>query len=523
MVINLRTINRTNRKEILILMLCLVIGFALRFYTFDRKSLWLDEIYTFQDSRDGFKGQLEFYKENPTFLQAPLFFVLTHQFYPFTKPERDLRIIPMVFGTLSILLFYFLSRSFSPAIALPCTLSLTFMTYHISLSQDGRSYSLLMFLGMAGLYFFIKHLQTSKKGYLVVVALFFSLLFYTSYSSIPFIVFSQVLWFYRPSEDQSSPRFSSFLILNGLILLFCLPWLLFLATHLRGQPLIAPLHTEDPGSIWSILYRVLQDWVPNSLLTIISVILFMLLPFFSIFRRNALVLLAVFVLPIVGLYLFCRLFNFTHFVTSRYLINFLPLFLVTLYLSLGAVEMKFERLKRFLRLRLAFLILFIASNMIILPLYYHSEKQDFRGLVRYLMVHLQEDDKIIVGTRIYFNGLLHYFGIHALKNREYMLHYRNVSENEVEYFISLAYGGKKFTISHSRTYWTRYIAERNRVWFVLDKKTAEEIQENYPFTLKGYFDGSFLNHIRFPTDVSMYLLLCDPKSPGGKGIDMPRE
>jgi hypothetical protein len=108
---------KIKRKEFLILFLCTIIGFALRFYTFDQKSLWLDEIYTLQDSRDGFKGQLEFFKENPTYLRAPLFFVLTLQFYPFTKPGRDLRIIPMVFGTLSILLYYFLSKSFSSGMA----------------------------------------------------------------------------------------------------------------------------------------------------------------------------------------------------------------------------------------------------------------------------------------------------------------------------------------------------------------------------------------------------------------------
>ena len=37
------------------------------------------------------------------------------------------------------------------------------MTYHISLSQDGRSYTLLLFVGMTSLYFFIKHLNTSRK------------------------------------------------------------------------------------------------------------------------------------------------------------------------------------------------------------------------------------------------------------------------------------------------------------------------------------------------------------------------
>jgi uncharacterized membrane protein len=136
---NLST-NKAKRNEFFIIFLCFLLGFALRFYTFDQKSLWLDEVHTFNDSRDDLKAQIEFYKEKPTFLHPPLFFVLTHQFYPFTKPERDLRIIPLIFGTLSIPMIYLLAGSFSPLIALPSVLSLTYMTYHISLSQDARNY-----------------------------------------------------------------------------------------------------------------------------------------------------------------------------------------------------------------------------------------------------------------------------------------------------------------------------------------------------------------------------------------------
>ncbi len=76
------------RKEILVVIFCLLIGFALRFYTFDRKSLWIDEIHTFNDSRDDIRGQLNFYKENPSYLHPPLFFILTHQFYPFYKAGK---------------------------------------------------------------------------------------------------------------------------------------------------------------------------------------------------------------------------------------------------------------------------------------------------------------------------------------------------------------------------------------------------------------------------------------------------
>src|SRR4030043_331448 len=121
----------SRQKEIFIILVCLLIGFALRFYTFDQKSLWVDEVYTFNDSRDDLNGQIKFYKENPTFLHPPLFYILTHLFHPFEKPERDLRIIPLIFGSLSIPMIYLLAKSFSSSIALLCTLALTFMTYHI--------------------------------------------------------------------------------------------------------------------------------------------------------------------------------------------------------------------------------------------------------------------------------------------------------------------------------------------------------------------------------------------------------
>ena len=509
------------RKEIIVLVLCLLIGFALRFYTFDKKSLWLDEIYTFNDSRDGIKDQFKFYKEDPTFLHPPLFFILTHFFYPFTKPERDLRIIPLIFGTLSIPLIYFLSRLFSAQIALPCTISLTFMTYHISLSQDGRSYSLLMFLGMAGLYFFLKHLKTQKNRYLIPAAFFFATSLYTSYSSIPFVGLSEIFWFYRVKKEGHK-RLSSFLILNGLIFLLCIPWILLVVLNYKGQPLMPPYQARVPISLGDILYGILHDWVPHLPLIITSVILLILFPFFSKNRRNAFILLAVFVLPIVALYLFCKLLNVNHFITSRYFINFLPLFFIALYLSLGAIEDKFERLKGVMRLSVLFVILFIASNLVILPFYYRSEKQDFRGLVNYLKGQLREGDKIFDYNMEYVPGILHYFRVYP-EGRHYLIPFRKISEKEMELKKSFIYKNKEYTIYCSKTCCHQYIADGSRLWILAGKESAKEIRKTLPCVLKGYFDGSFLNLNRFPTDASIYLFLWDPKSPNEKGIDMPAE
>jgi len=517
---NFSITNKISRKEVTILILCLLIGFVLRFYAFDQKSLWMDEIYTFNDSRDGLNAQLKFYEENPTYLHPPLFFILTHLFYPFPKPERDLRIIPLIFGTISIPMLYFLSRSISPSIAIPCTLSLTFMAYHISLSQEGRSYSLLMFLGMMSVYFLMRSLKTLKKRYLVFVALLFAILFHTSYSSIPFIGFSQILWFYQADENKRYPSIRSFLLLNGLLVLFCIPWITFLAIHYKGQSVSGLRNIQNPVSFWAMMYGIFHDWVPYAPLMITSFVLLILYPFFSRNKKNALVLLSSFVFPVGGLYLYCRSFNITHFIASRYFISFLPLFFITIFLSLLTIESKFEALKKFMRLKFLFVILLIASNLVILPLYYRSEKQDYRGLVTYLKGQLRNGDKIIVGNPSYISVMLHYFGVYP-EGRHYIIPAWKVSDKEFEHRVTLIYQGIQFTITYSKSHWVEYFTDGSRLWIAADKKNAKIILEKIPCIVKGYFDGSFLNFSRFPTDASIYLLLWDPKSAGEKGIDIP--
>jgi hypothetical protein len=63
-------------------------------------------------------------------------------------------------------------------------------------------------------------------------------------------------------------------------------------------------------------------------------------------------------------------------------------------MSVDALEVRWKPPKRILNPRLLFLLLFIASNLTILPLYYRSEKENLRGLVTFLKDHLKEGDKI---------------------------------------------------------------------------------------------------------------------------------
>jgi hypothetical protein len=158
-----------------------------------------------------------------------------------------------------------------------------------------------------------------------------------------------------------------------------------------------------------------------------------------------------------------------------------------------------------------------------LPLYYRSEKQDYQGLVTYLKGHLRDGDKIVVGNGVYAGMMLHYFGIYP-EGRHYAFSGWKVSENEIEYRVSLMYRGTKFTILYSRSHWFKYLEDGSRLWIVTDKEHAQVIKQHLTSSIfKGYFDGSFFCLTKFPEDASIYLFLWDPKSPNEKGIDMPIE
>ena len=251
-----------------------------------------------------------------------------------------------------------------------------------------------------------------------------------------------------------------------------------------------------------------------------SVLLLTALPFFLKDRRNTLLLLALFILPITGLYIYCKALHVTHFISSKYFVSFLPLLLISLFLSLDALEMRFKSTRKLLRFKVIFALVFLASNLAILPFYYRSEKQDNRGLVNYLKADLRDGDSIFLKRLSFFPGVLHYFGAVPV-SRHYEINFSGNPKDPDEYRKTLTYRNKTFTIYNSKTCCAQYLAGGNRLWIVVGKPSAETLKEQSPAVFKGYFDGSFLNFDRFPADASFYLFLWDPSSPNEEGIDLP--
>jgi uncharacterized membrane protein len=84
------------------------------------------------------------------------------------QSEIGLRIIPAIFGILSIPAIYFVFREvFNENISFICAMLLAVSPFHIYYSQEARMYTLWLFIFLVALYHFIKAIQTNdKKSYI---------------------------------------------------------------------------------------------------------------------------------------------------------------------------------------------------------------------------------------------------------------------------------------------------------------------------------------------------------------------
>lgn len=193
-----------------LLLAILVLGLFLRLVNLDQ-SFWLDEASQAQMSSLSME-QIWFGRDGD--FHPPLFYLLSHFWLQFGTSEIWLRLLPVIFGMASIWLIYSLSQALfaDQKVAYLSAFLLAINAYHIYYSQEFRSYSLLLMLGIVSMHALLK-----KSKWLFVVN---TLLLYTHYSSI-FLILSQfvyVLFF-----DRNLLKF--YILHFTLCILLYLPWL----------------------------------------------------------------------------------------------------------------------------------------------------------------------------------------------------------------------------------------------------------------------------------------------------------
>ena len=225
----LANLNRSTRFYVFGLLVLTALAIVTRFYGFGEWAFTSDEFYTVSDARHG----------NYSWpIKAGYYALVAWMFDLFGVSEWSARLPAVVFGSLSVPLFYVLSQRFvSSGAAAIGSLFIVFSGWHLDYSQYARFYSAVFFFGILSYFLYYEALQSGK-----IATLFYSLvanglgLVFHPTSILAFgscLIFSFVaVLFFRQQFSANSIRVAKIhLLVAGIGTLVALPTFLRMAAR----------------------------------------------------------------------------------------------------------------------------------------------------------------------------------------------------------------------------------------------------------------------------------------------------
>jgi|GEM_PF-3376535 len=158
----------TNKSLSILLILVLSMGAVIRFIHLGEQSLWLDEVMFVEAATLETAEDVISYMTNRDFHPPVYAFLLRGWIGIWGDTDLSVRLLPMMFGLLTVLLTFFLGTSLTQNrfIALGAAIIVAFGGFHIYLSQEGRHYTLLAAIGTGHILCFVRYLRSEKNVWL---------------------------------------------------------------------------------------------------------------------------------------------------------------------------------------------------------------------------------------------------------------------------------------------------------------------------------------------------------------------
>jgi 4-amino-4-deoxy-L-arabinose transferase-like glycosyltransferase len=219
--------NATSLREIAVpaaMGIALLVGLAFRWLNLQRWSLWWDEGFTVWASGLPLGRIIPFARSDN---QAPLYYLLQHYWdVLFGNSEFALRSLSAVFGTLALVLFYFLAKKILKdriAVALAFWL-FAFSLRQIWYAREARVYEIASFFALLSLYGLVQFLEKRSVWPFVTVVLASALTLYLHNMMFFYLLALDIVWLLYPSEKPWIRRIPELLLANFCMALLYLPW-----------------------------------------------------------------------------------------------------------------------------------------------------------------------------------------------------------------------------------------------------------------------------------------------------------
>lgn len=220
---------KLNKKEIVILLLIIFLGFIVRIYNLGSTCVTLDEgMAAYFPSLASIKDMM---RELPWNGQQPLYFILMRYWINiFGTTEFILRIPSVLIGTATLYVTFELGRLlFSKQVGLISAAITALSTFHINYSQEARPYILSTLLSLLSVYFFVKIIYATNIKNTIAYITSTVLLVYSHFTGV-FIILAQILFLfiYLPfTKEKSKIFFKKLALVQAAIFFLSLPCLYF--------------------------------------------------------------------------------------------------------------------------------------------------------------------------------------------------------------------------------------------------------------------------------------------------------
>ncbi len=368
------------------LLVVMGIGALLRLYNLGYNSLWLDEAATLTFARQSLAGIWESTVTGE--FNPPLFYWLEHGMLFFGESEFVLRLLPALFGVLTIPVVYLIGKEFRDRnVGLIAAALLAFSPFHIFYSQEARAYAPMLFFFSLALLFYVRASRSDEVRSWVLFGLFSAVAFWMHfYAIVPVAVLILHALVTRAGSIRSArnPALSVVAFVAASLPLLIVTFGLF-----RARTSSAPTFGMQG---LDVVYQTLLQVSGSSDLVMVPFILLFLLGIAYTRREDregALLLILMMALPLAAsLVLSSRMPIF-----PRYLIYLLPVYLIGIASAYpGLYALVRDRRAVYLAVAAAFLI----STPFLATYYTTPQKNDWRGFSAELGGMTAEGDLVVV-------------------------------------------------------------------------------------------------------------------------------
>lgn len=493
------------------------IGIILRLYKWNGYSFWFDEVNCLMISRGKLFVSLQ---STVAIFKPPLFRFLAYFWAYIGQDEFRLRLLPFIFGILSILFTYKVAKiMFDEKTGLIASFLISLSPFHIYYSQEFTHYTLTVFLALCSIYYLVQSLEKNNIYSWLKFIFFTSLSLYANYISLLFLIAENLFFFF--SYTKYKKLIKGWLLSQSAILLLYSPWL----TKMSIQFSILRLD----------YYRPYVDWIPEgSLAYILQALKIFNAGYNANFIIQSLVLLLFFPLLLIGIFS-----SFKKDITKTRLLVFwifIPMLLAIIFSRIAhsfsyrnfifalpayyiLIALGIMKIKKYIYIPVIFYIILSGASLFN---YYRNifpypekffrpgvhAKKDNRGATKYIISNFKKGDIIMHTCRstvlpyVYYLIIFNYNNIiyprdfiYSLVdlsiNKEYLAHY----DWESHFLVDREYKIAGFIK-----------ADNKRIWLIFSAWEPQQLALAPENKVKRWFDNNLkvIDYKKF-TGIDVYL------------------